>query len=99
MKTKKEEVSLPQLGMLVYHDDIYNGKELMEVVGVRANEVELEGDYSRGTHNVTQKDWIKIDGLFRLRKVCDEKDKPNGCQLHNLYCNYPDCEPLLHQKP
>ena len=25
------------------------------------------------------------------KKVCEEQSKPNGCQLHNLHCGYPDC--------
>lgn len=23
---------------------------------------------------------------------CAEKQKPGGCQLHNLFCTYPDCD-------
>jgi hypothetical protein len=53
-----------RLGMTVYHKDIYWGKESMKVVGIRENEVELEGDYSGGTHNVCQKDWVSIEGLL-----------------------------------
>lgn len=93
--TKKEPLSTPQLGMQVFHEKIYDGKKCMKVVGIRYEEVELEGDYSGGTHNVVQKDWLPIKGLFRLRKVCEEKAKPNGCQLHNLHCGYPDCEPYI----
>ena len=25
------------------------------------------------------------------KKICDEQSKPEGCQLHNLHCGYPDC--------
>jgi len=53
------------LGETVYHKDIYWGKEPMKVVGIRREEVELEGDYSGGTHNVCQKSWIKIKGLLK----------------------------------
>jgi hypothetical protein len=35
----------------------------MEIVGIRKDEVELEGDYSGGTHCVTQKDWLPIEGI------------------------------------
>jgi hypothetical protein len=90
---KKEEVRRPNLGMFVFHESIYDGKELLKVVGIRNKEIELEGDYSGGTHNVIQKAWLPIKGTFRLRKVCEEKAKPNGCQLHNLHCGYPNCEP------
>ena len=52
-----------QLGQKVFHNEIYNGKELMEVVGIRKKEVELEGDYSGGTHCVKQKSWLSIEGI------------------------------------
>ena len=61
MLTTKADI---QLGTKVYHKDIYYGKELMEVVGIRKEEVELEGDFSGGTHNVCQKDWFNIKGLL-----------------------------------
>lgn len=95
MKTKKEYIKHFELGMMVFHDNIYDGNERMKVVGIRENEIELEGDYSGGTHNVIQKDWQPVEGVFRKKKVCKEKDQPNGCQLHNLHCGYPDCEPYV----
>lgn len=95
MNTRREEVRVFELGMMVYHDEIYQGKELMKVVGIREHEVELEGDYSGGTHPVKQKDWLPRKGVFRNIKVCEERLKPNGCQLHNLFCSFPDCEPYV----
>jgi len=53
-----------KIGQEVYHKDIYNGKELMKVVGIRKKELELEGDYSGGTHLVCQKDWMPIEGII-----------------------------------
>jgi hypothetical protein len=53
-----------ELNMTVYHKDIYDGKESMKVIGIRNGEVELEGDYSGGTHAVTQSSWMSIDGLL-----------------------------------
>jgi len=53
-----------KLGQKVYHKDIYWGKEQMKVVGIREKEVELEGDYSGGTHNVCQKDWQTLKGVL-----------------------------------
>ena len=55
--TRKEPLSTPELDMIVFHESIYDGKECMKVVGVRHEQVELEGDYSGGTNNVIQKDW------------------------------------------
>ena len=52
------------LGQEVYHKEIYDGNELMKIVGIRENEVELEGDYSGGTHGVKQRDWYPILGLI-----------------------------------
>ena len=56
-----------ELGMKVYHKDIYDGKEQMKIVGIRENEIELEGDYSGGTHNVCQKDWCSKEGILLKR--------------------------------
>lgn len=53
-----------KLGQKVYHKDIYRGKEQMKVVGIRGTEVELEGDYSGGTHNVCEKDWQPLEGVL-----------------------------------
>jgi hypothetical protein len=93
--TKKESLLKPELGMQVFHETLYNGKECMKIVGIRYDEVELEGDYSGGTHNLIQKDWLPIKGLFRLRKVCNQVVEHGSCQLHNIHCNYPNCEPYL----
>ena len=93
--TKRELLSRPELGMKVFHETIYNGNECMTVVGIRKEEVELEGDYSGGTHSVIQKDWLPIKGLFRLRKVCREIVEHGSCQLRNIHCGYPNCEPYL----
>lgn len=55
-----------KLNQKVYHKKIYNGKELMKIVGIREKEVELEGDWSGGTHNVCQKAWMPISGLILI---------------------------------
>lgn len=87
----KEKVVQPQLGMIVFHQEIYHGNERMEIVGLRKTEVELLGDFSGGA-DIICKDWFPIDGLFRLKKICVNRAQPGGCQLRNVYCNYPDCE-------
>ena len=94
--TKEEPLQKPELGMSVFHKEIYDGKECMTVVGIRRDEVELEGDYSGGTHNIIEKEWYSIKGLFRLRKVCEQVVKYGTCQLHNIHCSYPYCEPYLN---
>ena len=85
----------PTLGMLVYHEDIYNGNEKMEVVGIRKTQVELRGDYSGGTHNVVQDDWHRIDGVFLKVKRCDNIVKYGSCPLPNVHCSHPHCEKIL----
>ena len=70
----------------VYISDVYDGKEPFKIVGIRENEIELEGDFSGGTHNVNQKDWFSTERCFVVSKVCDEQLKPNGCQVHNVNC-------------
>lgn len=34
-----------------------------KVVGIRKNEVEIEGDWSGGTHNVCQRDWVSPESI------------------------------------
>jgi hypothetical protein len=53
-----------RLGQKVRHKEIYNGKETMEVVGIKNDEVLLKGDYSGGTHNVEQESWMPTKGLI-----------------------------------
>ena len=60
----KPSVEDLRINQFVYHKDIYNGGELMKIVGLRENEVELEGDWSGGTHNVCQRDWMPIEGII-----------------------------------
>lgn len=53
----------------VYHKEIYDGREQMTITGMKVDTkgklmVELEGDYSGGTHNVCQRDWHYADGLL-----------------------------------
>lgn len=59
------------LGQTVYHEKIYWGREPMKVVGIREKQVELEGDYSGGTHAVCQKDWLPLEGT-----LLSKSDKP-----------------------
>jgi hypothetical protein len=55
-----------ELGQTVYHRDVYNHREPLKIVGIRENEIELEGDYSGGTHNNIQKQWMPIKGVSRV---------------------------------
>ena len=70
----------------VYIEGVYHGHEPFKVVGIRENQVELEGDFSGGTHNVCQKDWFDDERVFVVNTVCEEQLKPNGCQVHNVHC-------------
>lgn len=88
MKYKK--ISVKQCKALnmypVYIEDVYEGHEPFKIVGIREHEVELEGDFSGGTHNVRQKDWFSVDRVFAITNICEEELKPNGCQVHNVNC-------------
>jgi len=52
------------IGQKARHKEIYNGKETLEVAGIKKDEVLLRGDYSGGTHPVTQESWLPIKGLI-----------------------------------
>lgn len=62
-KTKRMDV---QIGQIVYHRDVYSHREPLKIVGIRENELELEGDYSGGTHSISQKQWLPIKGVSRI---------------------------------
>src|SRR5258708_2030672 len=82
------------IGKKVYHQELYKGKELMEIVGIRKDTVELQGDYSGGTHPVCQKEWLPIEGLIDANyKECPHKIN-GSCPLHNIHCGFPDCEKI-----
>jgi hypothetical protein len=53
-----------RINQFVCHKDIYKGGELMKIVGLRENEVELEGDYSGGTNNTIGRQWFPIEGII-----------------------------------
>jgi hypothetical protein len=52
------------IGQKARHKEVYNGKETLEIVGIRADTVELKGDFSGGTHNVEQVGWFPKKGLI-----------------------------------
>ena len=60
----KPSVEDLRINQLVYHKDINKGGELMKIVGLRENEVELEGDYSGGTNNTIGRQWFPIEGVI-----------------------------------
>lgn len=51
-----------KIGMIVYHRDVYNYRESLEIVQLREEEMEVEGDFSGGTHAIRQRSWLPIDG-------------------------------------
>lgn len=68
-KTNENKVAPPnnfQIGQTVYHEKVYRYREPLKIVGIRENELELEGDYSGGTHCVCQKSWMPIKGVSRI---------------------------------
>lgn len=52
------------IGQKAKHKDLYNAKEIFEVVGIKENEVLLKGDFSGGTHAVEQESWLPKKGLI-----------------------------------
>lgn len=70
----------------VYSDKMYWGHEPFKIVGIRNDQVELEGDFSGGTHAVIQRDWFKNEDVFVVTTVCEEQLRPNGCQRPNVHC-------------
>ena len=55
-----------RIGDIVYHRSVYEHKEPLKVVGITEDKLLLEGDYSGGTHNIVQRDWLPIKGTSRI---------------------------------
>lgn len=73
-----------KLGQTVFHRDVYYHREPLKIVGIREHELELEGDYSGGTHCVIQKQWMPITGVSRVynhkyKKEC--RDAANAIEV------------------
>lgn len=47
------------------HDEVYHPCDTspFKVVGIREHEIEIEGDWSGGTYNVCEKDWVSVDKI------------------------------------
>ena len=55
-----------QIGQTVYHRNVYEHKEPLKIVGILEDKLLLEGDFSGGTHNIIQRDWLPIKGTSRI---------------------------------
>ena len=55
-----------EIGETVYHRSVYEHKEPLKIKGITTNSLLLEGDYSGGTNNVCQQDWLPIKGTSRI---------------------------------
>lgn len=55
-----------KIGQVVYHRSVYEHKEPLTIIGLTKDKLLLEGDYSGGTNNVTQRDWLPIKGTSRI---------------------------------
>jgi hypothetical protein len=65
--------------------DIYDGKQAMKIVGIREHQVELEGDFSGGTHHTTGKAWFPKEGLmFEIKEESTELTRDDVTESKNL---------------
>ena len=55
-----------QLGDIVYHRSVYNHKEALKVVGIKEDQLLLEGDYSGGTNPTIESCWLPLKGTSRI---------------------------------
>jgi len=73
-----------ELDMTVYHQDVYDGREPLKVVGIRRDTVELKGDYSGGTHAVCQKEWLSISGVLFEKSEVEKPNPPSSLNLETI---------------
>lgn len=67
-----------KIGMIVYHKDVYKHREALKIVAIKEDEIEAEGDFSGGTHNVIQRSWLPLKGTsviynYDYKKYCREQ--------------------------
>ena len=55
-----------QIGQTVYHRNVYEHKVPLKIVGILEDKLLLEGDFSGGTHNVIQREWLPVKGTSRI---------------------------------
>lgn len=70
----------------VYSQNFYKGKEPFKIIGIREDQVELQGEFSDGINLIRENRWVNDDIVFVVSTVCEEQSKPNGCQVHNIHC-------------
>lgn len=75
-----------EIGHVVYHADVYDFGEALEIVGIRKDQLELKGDYSGLGHNVDT-DWLPIAGkVSRVYKHAEkEKFRKRAQELLDKY--------------
>lgn len=69
-----------KLDVIVYHKNVYNYNEPLKVVGIMEDKLLLEGDFSGGTHNVTQRDWLPIEGTSFIKDFGRKKKFRNDAR-------------------
>ena len=52
-----------QFDTVVYHSNVYHGEEPLKVVGIRKDQVELQGDYS-GVGLDNSSCWLPLNGVL-----------------------------------
>src|SRR6186713_2236967 len=50
-----------------------------KVVGIREDEIEIEGDFSGGTHNVCQQDWVLLSEVTPYQPI--EQPSPSPVEV------------------
>lgn len=82
MEKKKNTFSIDDI---VYHRSVYEHKEPLKVVGITEDKLLLEGDYSGGTNNVCQRDWLPIKGTSRIHNhAFKEKARRDAIAIETL---------------
>lgn len=74
-----------KIGETVYHRKIYEHKEPLKVVGILEDKLLLEGDFSGGTHNQIERDWLPIKGTSRIYNYAfKEKARKDAITIKTL---------------
>lgn len=74
-----------RLGQTVYHRLVYQHKEPLKVLGFTENMIFVEGDFSGGTNNVVQRDWLPLKGTsYVYNHAFKEKVRKDAVAIETL---------------
>lgn len=85
----------PYFGMECYHDAL-SPETKVKINGMRESHVELISlETGKQLEFLLGDTWFPKSHIYRKRKECENKRATGNCNLPNVHCRWPDCEPFV----